>query len=122
MLSTEQWMRIAEAEAAAHYGRKHARLFMFRRFLVKPIGLLTLAGLAGLGAYLLWTHVHLPSVGSGPAHLPAAFWAFVILLGVGTFVAFRPGRVIPAAAILVRAIVISLLWLGVAAYGITVLI
>lgn len=117
-LTKTQWRDIAEAQAAAEYGKKYAGWFMFRRFLAGPVGVLVLAGAGGLGAYALWRH--LPSVSSGS--LSTGFWVIVALLAIGTFVVFRPGRFVPAALLVVRAVVVALLWLGVAVYGFVVLI
>lgn len=118
MLSKEDWMRTAEYQAARVYGEKYAGMFMFRRFLVGPIGILTLVGTLGFGAYRLWNHVGIPA--AGPGHLPTAFWVLTVALGIGTFAAFRPtGRFRPAAVLLVRGVVLSLLWLGMATYAIT---
>jgi hypothetical protein len=121
-LTKEEWNRQAERAAAASFGEKHAGYYTFKRYAAGPLGILGLAGLLIGGATWAWNHVHLPSAGTGPAHLPVLFWVFLIGLAIGTVVAFRPGRIVPAAAVLMRAVVFSLLWLGVVTYGIVVLI
>ncbi len=122
MITKEEWNRRAELAAAAAHGEKYAGYYRFKRYAAGPLGIATGTGILGLGAYWTWNHVHLPSATAGPGHLPTAFWVFLVLLVVGTFIAFRPGRFVPAAATLVRAVVFSLLWLGFVTYGAIVII
>lgn len=120
MLTKDQWMKIAEAEAAASYGKKYAGFLMFRRFMAGPLGVVVGALVLGAALYFGATHLHAPKLSAG--HLPTVFWIVVVGLALVTFVVFRPGRIVPAAATLVRAVVFAMLWLGVVAYGFFTLI
>lgn len=123
MLTTkEEWTRRAELSAAAAFGEKHAGLYTFKRYGAGPAGVAIAGGLLGLGGYWLWTHVHLPSAGTGPAHLPTLFWILLVGLVLGTAFVFRPGRYLLAAPMLIRAVVTALLWLGFVTYGVVVLV
>lgn len=120
-LTKDQWMKIAEASAASHYGEKYAGWFMFRRFMAGPVGIATGALVLSVTGYLALTHLHLPRM-TGGGHLPVAFWVVVVGLALVTAFTFRPGRIVPAAAIIVRGALFALLWLGVASYGFFALI
>jgi hypothetical protein len=117
MLSKDDWMKTAEYQAARVYGEKYARWFAFRRFAAGPLGILTLVGAFGFGAYWLWSHVSVPAT---PGRLPTAFWVLSAALVVGTFVAFRPSdKFRTAAGLLVRGVIVGLLWLGFITYAVT---
>jgi hypothetical protein len=118
VITKDEWDRRAELAAAAKYGEKHVGWYTFKRYAAGPAGIAAAAGAVGLAAYWLFTHVHLPSATAG--HLPTAFWFFAIPLAIGTFIAFRPGRIFPVAFTLV--VVLALLWLGLITYGLVVLI
>lgn len=122
MTTKTQWREAAYRAAAAHYGEKYAPWYRLRLFGPGPLGVLVLVGAVAGGLYWLTKTVRVHA-GSGPAGLPSAFWAFVVLLALGTAWAFRPRRhIVPAFLMLVRLMIVALLWLGVATYAVTVLI
>jgi hypothetical protein len=122
VITKDEWNRRAEFAAASKFGEDHAAWYIFKRYAAGPVGVVAAAGTLGLGGYWAWNHVHLPSAGLGPAHLPAVFWVFLVALALGTVITFRPGRFVPAATALVRGVVFALLWLGFVTYGVVVLV
>lgn len=120
-LTKNEWNRHAEIAAAHKHGENHVGWYLFRRYGAGPTAVLVVLGALALGARWLWTHARLP--GAGVAGIPVAFWVLLVALILGTGVAFRPARTVrPAAATLVRLVVVGLLWLGLITYAVTVII
>lgn len=117
MLSRTEWMSEAERSAARKFGEQNAGLFMFRRWLAGPMGVLALAGLLGAGLYWLWNRIG--DALSGAGHLPGLpFWIAATVLLVITGIVFRPRPLpTPGVMLLFKASVMGLLWLGLLTYG-----
>lgn len=118
-LTKDEWSRHAEIAAAHKFGEDHAGWYTFKRYGAAPVGIAALAGLVGWGVYWLWHHIGIP--GGTQGGLPIAFWIALTLLLIGSAYALRRPTVRPA-AMLVRAVVLSLLWLGFVVYGLTVIL
>ncbi len=123
MLSKQVWRDEAERAAARKFGENNAGWFIARRFLAGPLGLLVLAGGLGWAAWWVWQRAT-AAIGSGLSwDPPLVFGVLVAFLGVASMVAFRPrARVVPAHITILKLFVFGLLWLGVLAYAVGLLV
>lgn len=123
MLTKDEWKKNVEIAAAHKHGEQNASFYVWRRRLAGPWGVVLAVVVFGLAVRWLADHVSLPDTGSGPSGLPVLFWILLTALLLGTGWSVRPTRAFrPAAALLIRAVVLGLLWLGFVTYAITVII
>lgn len=124
MLSKSEWMDIEERAAAAKRGERRAGWHAFKRWGSVP----TAIGLVVLGVVLalrwIWIHAIRPIFTGGfdlsISAIPGGYWFVVGVAAVATAVAFRP-RLIPSAFPLMRGVIAFLVWLGLIAYGVSLL-
>lgn len=119
-LSNDEWGTLAEKSAAEAFGRRHENWYTAKHY-APHFGIAVAVGALGFGAWWLFTHASAALSGAGSSAAPATratagvptwIWFAAAVLGAGTVIAYRPGRIpAPGGAVFAKAAIVVGLWL-----------